>query len=311
MDLDFDKTIDWAYNTAVLGDDGKAIEKFTKDYLTGAGKIEEKVDRFINWECAKIGAGSLVEDLAGVIILPEDTPNSVTFNLFLNVRLVAGIAFLGGHNVKDENIKKLVLATLIGNNSDEVFSKAGGNLNKTGKMIFEEVSSAAVRDINKLIGLRFVPNVGKNLVNLSKFIPIVSGLVSSGIDIYLTKKIAQIAKGVFIKEEQITSELFEIERNYVGICINLLLVDGKLESDEIGAIATLIDELLHDSEAREQMKLQLNTGNLLPIDFELMKSDKQLSENLINRLQELSMIDGQITTAELKYISEVINKINS
>jgi hypothetical protein len=59
------------------------------------------------------------------------------------------------------------------------------------------------------------------------------------------------------------------------------------------------------------MKSQLNSGDLLPINFELMKSDKQLSENLINRLQELSMIDGKITTAELKYITEVINNINS
>jgi hypothetical protein len=313
VDLNADKLIDWAYSTAVLGDDGNAIEELVKEYIANNNEIEDQVNSFINWQCAKIGAGSFASGLGGIITLPIAIPSSVALNLYINVRLVAGIAYLGGHDVKNDNVKTVVLATLVGSSVQEVLKSVGASIASNGsKQLLSKVSSATLRDINKIVGYRLLSKAGStSIINLSKFIPIVSGLVSSGIDIYLTKKIAQIAKGVFIKEDQITAELFEIEKNYIGICINLLMVDAKLESEEIIALSNLIDEVLIDSVAREQMKSQLNSGDLLPINFELMKSDKQLSENLINRLQELSMIDGKITTAELKYITEVINNINS
>ncbi|MFD3294046.1 hypothetical protein SKC35_10135 [Aquirufa sp. KTFRIE-69F] len=313
MDLNADKLIDWAYSAAVLGDNGEAIEELVQDYITQNNEIEDQVNSFINWQCAKIGAGSFASGLGGIITLPIAVPSSVALNLYINVRLVAGIAYLGGHDVKNDNVKTVVLATLVGSSVQEVLKSVGANIaSKGSKQLLSKVSSTTLRDINKIVGCRLLSKAGStSLINLSKFIPIISGIVSSGIDIYLTKKIAQIAKGIFIKEEKITSELFEIEKNYIGVCINLLKVDTKLESEEIIALSTLIDEVLIDSVSREQMKFQLNSEDLLPINFELIKSDEQLSENLINRLQELSMIDGKITTAELKYISEVINKINS
>lgn len=312
MNLNVDKIIDWAYSTAVLGDDGNAIEELVKEYIDKNNEIEDQVNSFINWQCAKIGVGSFASGLGGIITLPIAIPSSVALNLYINVRLVAGIAYLGGHDVKNDNVKTVVLATLVGSSVQEVLKSVGANIASSGsKQLLSKVSSATLRDVNKIVGYRLLSKAGStSLINLSKFIPIVSGIVSSGIDIYLTKKIALIAKGVFIIEEEITSELFEIEKNYIGICINLLKVDAKLESEEIKALSSLIDEVLIESNSREQMKLQLKSDDLLPINFELIKSDKQLSDNLINRLQELSMIDGKITTAELKYISEVINNIN-
>lgn len=61
-----------------------------------------------------------------------------------------------------------------------------------------------LQKINKLVGFRFITKAGeKGVVNLTKCLPVVGGIVGGGFDIATTKIIANNAYKLFILNENI------------------------------------------------------------------------------------------------------------
>lgn len=89
-----ENAIKWAYSTAVIGSDGKNIEELVKEFNVEGKSPIDQIDEFINWLCAKVGLGSFAAGLGGFITMPISLPAAIGVNLYINIRLVAGIAYI-------------------------------------------------------------------------------------------------------------------------------------------------------------------------------------------------------------------------
>ena len=109
------KILDWAYGTAtqgVLGFD--SANDLAEDYLKGDGTLSEKVNSLIQWQYKKAGTAGFLAGLGGLIALPVMVPANISVVLLVQVRMIAAIAIMGGHDVKDDRVRTLVYLCLAG-----------------------------------------------------------------------------------------------------------------------------------------------------------------------------------------------------
>ncbi len=100
------KAMDWAYDKAVAGIGGfDSAEDIAADYLKQNGSLRDKANSLIRWQNAKAGTSGLV---TGLITLPVSLPANITSVLYVQIRMIAAIAKMGGYDLKDDRVKSLV-----------------------------------------------------------------------------------------------------------------------------------------------------------------------------------------------------------
>lgn len=100
------KAMDWAYDKAVAGIGGfDSAEDIAADYLKQNGSLRDKANSLIRWQNAKAGTSGFV---TGLITLPVSLPANITSVLYVQIRMIAAIAKMGGYDLKDDRVKSLV-----------------------------------------------------------------------------------------------------------------------------------------------------------------------------------------------------------
>lgn len=199
------KVLDWAYETAL--DPGlpgvDSAEELAQDYLEGPGSLEEKVDSLILWQDTKAATSGFITGLGGLITLPVAIPANVSSVLFVQIRMLAAIAIMGGYDVEDDKVKTLVYVCLLGNAAEEVLKQVGVKLGaKFTEAAIKKLSTEVIKQINKQVGFRLVTKFGqKGVINLGKAIPIAGGVISGTLDAVSTHAIGKAAKIIFISEK--------------------------------------------------------------------------------------------------------------
>ena len=157
------KILDWAYGTAtqgVLGFD--SANDLAEDYLKGDGTLSEKVNSLIQWQNMKAGTAGFLAGLGGLIALPVMVPANISVVLLVQVRMIAAIAIMGGHDVKDDRVRTLVYLCLAGNAGKEILSKMGVDLaTKLARGAIQSIPSKTLTAINKAVGFRLVTKFGE------------------------------------------------------------------------------------------------------------------------------------------------------
>lgn len=113
----------------------------------------------INWQMTKAGFGFLT-NIGGAATLPISIPANIDV-LYLQLRMIASIAILGGHDVRSDKVRTLVYATLLGSAAADVLKEAGIHLGQkltmaaaitkiTGLVARKMATSAAARLLGKL-----------------------------------------------------------------------------------------------------------------------------------------------------------------
>ena len=103
------KAMDWAYDKAVAGIGGfDSAEDIAADYLKQNGSLRDKANSLIRWQNAKAGTSGFVTGLGGLITLPVTLPANITSVLYVQIRMIAAIAKMGGYDLKDDRVKSLV-----------------------------------------------------------------------------------------------------------------------------------------------------------------------------------------------------------
>jgi hypothetical protein len=156
----------------------------------------------VRGQLSKAGASGFLTGLGGLITLPVALPANLASVLYIQVRMIAAIAHLGGYNLRDEKVKTLVLVCVAGNIGRDILQDAGIKLSKNlTTHILEHVSEKVLLSINQKIGFRLLAAGGtKGLVKISKVVPLVGGIVGGGIDIAATKLAGKMALASFFNE---------------------------------------------------------------------------------------------------------------
>ena len=174
-----------------------------ENYLKGEGTLPEKVNSLIRWQKTKAVVSGFVTGLPGMIALPVTVPANISVVLLVQVRMIAAIAIMGGHDVRDDRVRTLVYACLAGNAGKEILSKMGVDFaNKIVLVAIKGIPGKTLTAINKAVGFRLVTKFGeKGVVNMGKAIPLLGAVVGATFEFVATNAIGNVARNLFCREE--------------------------------------------------------------------------------------------------------------
>lgn len=176
------------------------ISKLADDYLSKHKDTASAAKSFINYQIAKCTTSGFLTGLGGLITLPVAIPANVSSVLYVQMRMIACLAQMGGFDTDSDQVQTLVYACLAGISIDQVVKQFGIQFGvKVTTAMVKKIPGTVLTKINQKVGFRLVTKFGtKGLINIGKAIPVVGGVISGGFDLVETKVIANRAYKMFI-----------------------------------------------------------------------------------------------------------------
>ena len=198
------KALDWVYRKATHGIPGlDSASELAGDYLKGSGTLTDRVNRLIRWQNTKAATSGFVTGFGGAIVLPLTIPANVASVMYVQLRMVAAIAIMGGHDIRDDRVKTVAYACLTGNGLKDIFKDAGIALGKGfAKSAIKKISGKKIIAINQKVGFRLLTKAGETgIVNLGKIVPFLGGVIGGVVDATTTNVIGNVARNTFIEDK--------------------------------------------------------------------------------------------------------------
>lgn len=177
------------------------IDVLANDYLQKSTDIDTAAKNFIKYQIAKCTTSGFVTGLGGLITLPVAIPANVGSVLYVQMRMIACLAYMGGYDTNSDQVQTLVYACLAGISIDQLLKNIGIQFGtKLTTSMVKRIPGPLLTKINQKVGFRLFTKFGsKGLINLGKAVPVVGGVIGGGFDFAETKIIADRAYKMFIQ----------------------------------------------------------------------------------------------------------------
>ena len=199
------KGLDWAYDQAVNGipflESAEEMgNEYKQRYTAGTDSLDMCARRLVRWQMAKAGTSGFLSGLGGVLTLPVAVPANLASVIFVQIRMIAAIAHLGGHDLRNDQVRTLCYACMCGRVAADVVKPVGIKLGtKLTEQGIKQISGKALTRINRAVGFRLFTKFGeKGLINFGKMVPLIGGVVGGTFDATSTQIIGAIARTTFI-----------------------------------------------------------------------------------------------------------------
>ncbi|MEI6706053.1 MAG: EcsC family protein [Methylococcales bacterium] len=195
------QALNWTYEKAVNGVAGlDSAEDMANDYLKGSGSLHDKANSLIRWQNTKAATSGFLTGLGGVMVMPITIPAGVASVMYVQVRMIAAIAKMGGYDLQDDKVKTLVFACLAGDATKDVLKDVGIVIgSKMATNAIKNISGKTLTVINQKVGFRLITKFGeKGTINLFKAIPVLGGVIGGTVDLTATNLVGNIARNTFI-----------------------------------------------------------------------------------------------------------------
>lgn len=191
------------------------VEDLVNDYITKNDSIEKAAKSLINNSTIKCCTSGFITGLGGFTYTLVALPANITSVIYVQLRMCCAIAKMAGYDITSDQVQTLIYACLTGSGMVDIFKQAGIKFGKKyGTSLIEKIPGTTITTINRKVGFRFVTKYGKTgIVNLTKLVPVVGGVIGGGVDVASTKLIGYNAYKLFIKGEIPTKE--EVEKELV------------------------------------------------------------------------------------------------
>lgn len=204
---DFQQALDAIYQKAVFGVPKviKPISILADEYLTRYGSICVAVDKLISIQLAKCTTSSFLTGLGGIVTLPVTLPADICSVLFVQIRMIAAVAYIGGYDINDDQVQTFVYMCLAGISVNSVAKTFGIQFGtKLTINAIKRIPGKALTKINQKVAFRLITKFGeKGLINLGKMVPLVGGIIGGSFTMVETRVIAIRAKKMFIGDDLI------------------------------------------------------------------------------------------------------------
>lgn len=201
--------LDWAYEKAVDGVSGLgSAAEMAHDYTSKNDDLDACANSLIRWQNSKAGASGFVTGLGGLITLPVAIPANIASVLYVQIRMVSAIAHMGGYDLKSDQVKSMVYLRLVGTASIDILKDVGIKVGtKFTNNLIKNMSMETIKSINKKVGFLLVTKAGSTgVVNLTKMVPLLGGVVGGTFDSITTNAIGNIAKKTFLSAPAYTTK---------------------------------------------------------------------------------------------------------
>ena len=197
------QTLDWAYERAISGTTGlDSASELAISFMKQEGTLRDKADSLIRWQNAKAATSGFVTGIGGFLSLPVAIPANLASVLFIQIRMIAAIAYMGGHNLRNERVKTIVYACLVGNFAKDILQETSIRIGtRFTAHAISQISEKTLFRINQQVGFRLLSVYGtKGMINIGKAIPLVGGIIGGLIDLAATNVIGNIARNSFLPD---------------------------------------------------------------------------------------------------------------
>ncbi|WP_199898813.1 hypothetical protein [Komagataeibacter kakiaceti] len=126
------KALEWGYEKAVTGGGVLGTAQSLGDEYLRSNNYNKKdaANSLIRWQNTKAATGGFVTNLGGAITIPIAIPANMASTLYIQLRMIAAIAHIGGHDVLDDKTKTLCFVCLTGNSAARLLSRQGFSLER-------------------------------------------------------------------------------------------------------------------------------------------------------------------------------------
>jgi hypothetical protein len=204
------KVLDWAYSKAISGFGSvESAYKLGDEFLKKKGTLDQQVNSLIKWQVSKAATSGFLTGIGGFAILPFSLPANIASVIYIQIRMISAIAYMGGHDLQSDRVKTMVMASMIGNGAKEFLKDIGINAGeKVVNKMMTKSSSKIITSINEKLGTKFFTKSGSK--SLGKFVPLVGGVIGGAFDGASTRIVGKVAKKIFIDDNNNDAEA-EIE----------------------------------------------------------------------------------------------------
>lgn len=177
------------------------IDVLVNDYLSKNNSTEKAARQFINYQVAQCTTSGFVTGLGGLITLPVAILANVSSVMYVQMRIIACLAYMGGYDTNSDQVQTLVYACLAGISIEQIIKQSGIKFGtKFTTAMVKKIPGTVLTKINQKVEFRFLTKFGeKGIINIAKLVPVVGGVIGGGFDLVETKVIANRAYKMFIK----------------------------------------------------------------------------------------------------------------
>lgn len=182
----------------------RSVDEIAQDYMKKGSSPENAAIELAKWQVMKCGTSGFVTGLGGLPTLPVAIPANISSVFYVQMRMIAAIAQIGGYDVKSDQVQTMVYMCLTGTSVADVAKQAGIKAGEKGaEALIKKIPGAALVKINQRMGFRFITKFGeKGIINLGKMLPLVGGVIGGGVDAVSTSAIAKSSIAMFIKKDR-------------------------------------------------------------------------------------------------------------
>lgn len=192
------------YSSALTGIPGsKKCSDLANEYLTKYNNPVTAANEFISNQVAKCTVSGFATNLGGFMTLPVAIPANLTSVWYIQLRMIATIAIMAGYDPNDDQVQTLAYVCLVGGSMSELCKEAGVKIgNKLTYSLINKIPGSVFLAINKKVSFRLITKAGETgIINMTKLVPFVGGVVGGGFDYVGTKAIANRAiKTFFLRD---------------------------------------------------------------------------------------------------------------
>ena len=177
------------------------IDVLANNYLEKSEDLEKAARTFVNYQIVKCTTSGFITGLGGVITLPVAIPANIGSVMYVQMRMIACLAYMGGYDTDSDQVQTLVYACLAGISIDQLLKGVGIQFGtKLTMAMVKKIPGSVLVKINQKVGFRFLTKFGtKGIINIGKAVPVIGGVISGGFDFAESRVIADRAFKMFIK----------------------------------------------------------------------------------------------------------------
>lgn len=191
------KFLDWSYEKALNGlPKTPSAQELAESYLSKHGTTDDAIDALIKWQNTKAGTSGFLTGLGGAFTLPVAIPANLASVLYVQLRMVAAIAYMRGYDIRDDQVKTLAFVALTGQAASDILKEFGIRTSTSFlRVAIRKVPGEVIKKINQRVGFRLITKFGsKGVVNLVKLVPVAGGVIGATVDVIGTNTIGKVAK---------------------------------------------------------------------------------------------------------------------
>ena len=177
-------------------------EELAGDYLKKHAAADKAAKAFMKNQIAKCTASGFVTGLGGVLTIPVAVPANIASVLYVQLRMVACLAYMGGYDIRSERVKTMMYACLAGVSLNRIIKELGAKMNNEHvDKLLDKIPESSMPTITEKICSQLALKTGAKVGTgtFSRAIPLLGGIVNGALDYVETKALAERAYEMFIK----------------------------------------------------------------------------------------------------------------